>query len=137
MIRDPVARSEIAQQWTVVRRFCSGSHRQSQVPGGPFMIETPPESFYNLPFLLAFATLDQVLTELIAQGTIQCQRKFPPFGVKMAAAANILPWQNYALIESLKNVRNDLAHEARLLDKGACFAFIDAIESELKAWRVL
>jgi len=107
------------------------------VPGGGFINETPPESFCNLPFLLAYAILDQALAELIDQGTIQCHKKRPLLGEKMAASVNALPWKNYALVDSRKTARNDLAHEAKLLDKIDCFRFIDAIETELKAWNVL
>lgn len=67
MIRDPQARSEIAQEWTAVRKLCASSHRQWRSSGGSFIIETPPESLYNLPFLLAYAVLDQVLGELIVR----------------------------------------------------------------------
>jgi hypothetical protein len=137
MVRDPKARSHIAQEWAAVRKLCASSHRQSQIPGGPFMNETPPESFYNLPFLLAYAVLDQMLAELIDQGTIQCQKKRPLLGDKMAASSNAIPWQDYALVDSGKTARNELTHDARLLGKADCFRFIDAIENELKAWRVL
>jgi hypothetical protein len=55
----------------------------------------------------------------------------------MAASANLLPWRDYALVDTGKTARNDLAHEAKLVDKANCFRFIDAIEAELKAWNVL
>jgi len=137
MIYDQHVRSDILQEWTAVRKLCAGSHRQCMIPGGAFINETPPESFYNLPFLLAYAILDQVLTELIDQESIQCKQKKPLLGDKMAASLNVLPWQNYTLIEDGKTARNELAHEARLLTKNDCFAYIDAIETELKAWDVL
>lgn len=137
MIHDHQTRSAIAQDWAATRKLCAGSHRQAQIPGGSFINETPPESFYNLPFFLAYAILDQVLGELIGQGTVQCARKRPLLGDKMAASINVLPWQNYKLVETGKNARNELAHEAKLLGKSNCFVYIDAIETELKAWGVL
>ena len=105
MIRDPQARSEIAREWAAIRKLCTGSHRQSQLDGGLFINETPPENFYNLPFLLAYAVLDQVLAELIDQGTIHWQKRRPLLGDKMAASANALPWQNYALVDIGKTAR--------------------------------
>lgn len=137
MVLDPKARFEFAQEWAAVRTLCAGSHRQYQIGGGPFINETPPESFYNLPFLLAFAVLDQVLSELIDQGTIQCQKRRPLLGDKMAASANAIPWQDYALVDRGKTARNELAHDATLLGKADCFRYIDAIENEFKAWSVL
>ena len=137
MIRDAQARRDIEQQWAVVRKFCSGSHRQWQMPGGPFINETPPESFYNLPFLLAYAVLDQVLTELIDQGTIQCSKKRPLLGDRMLASAKSLPWNDYALVNKGRNARNLLAHEGALLSRTDCLNFIEGIEGELKSWTIL
>jgi hypothetical protein len=136
MIHDPQTRSEIAQEWGAVRKLCTGSHRQYQV-SGVFINETPPDSFYNLPFLLAYAVLDQVLAELIDQGTISCQKRRPLLGDKMAASQNAIPWQDYALVDRGRVARNELAHEAKLLTRTDCFAFIEAIENELSAWGVI
>jgi hypothetical protein len=98
--------------------------------------ETPPSESYNLPFVLAYAVLDQVLAELINEGTFQCAGR-AQLGGRMEASKNVLPWQNYKHITNGRNDRNDLAHEAKLLDKNKCFEYIDAIETELKAWGVL
>lgn len=137
MIYDQTIRSEISQEWAAVVKLCAGSHRQALIPGAEFINETPPVSFYNLPFLLAYAVLDQALTELIDQGTIQCGKKKPMLGDKIAASVNVLAWQNYALIEAGRIARNELAHDARLLGRNDCFTYIDAIEAELKAWSIL
>ena len=105
---------------------------------GAIINETPPSESYNLPFVLAYAVLDQVLAELINQGTFQCAGKEPlPLGTKMEASKNAVPWQDYDKIKNGKKDRNDLAHEAKLLNKDKCFEYIDAIETELKAWGVL
>ncbi len=55
----------------------------------------------------------------------------------MAASQNALPWQDYELINNGRDARNALAHQAKLLSKADCLRFIDAIESELKAWGVV
>jgi len=81
--------------------------------------------------------LDQVLGELMDQRTFQCAKRKPLLGDKMVASRNHVPWQNYTLVETGKNARNDLAHEAKLVGKSDCFAFIDAIETELKSWGVI
>ena len=140
MITNQQIRTEVAQDWAALRKLCAGSHRQYAVAGAGgamFINETPPESFFNLPLLLAFGVLDQVLAELIDQGTFKCKGKRPLLGAKMAASKNHLLWQNYDLVERGKDARNDLAHEAKLLVKADCLVFIDAIEDELKAWHVL
>ena len=137
MIIDSQVRSVVAQDWAVVRKLCADSHRQYQAGAGVFINETPPETFYNLPLLLAYGILDQVLAELIDQGTIQCAKGRALLGDKMTASKGSLPWRNYVQVETGKAARNALAHEAKLLRKNDCLAYIDAIEVELKAWQVL
>ncbi len=135
MSHDLQAISEIAQDWRVVQKLCEGSHRQWMSLGGSIINETRPEDSYNLPLVLAYAVLDRVLSELRDQGAFTC--KTWKLGKKMAASQNALPWQDYDLVKSGKNARNDLAHEAKLSGKADCLRFIDAVESELKAWGIV
>lgn len=70
MINDPTVRSDIAQQWAAVKLLSWGSRRAFPIPGAGGDINVmPPEEFYNLPFVLDYAVLDQVLDELTGQGT--------------------------------------------------------------------
>ena len=135
MIRNRQAKSEIAQDWRVVRKLCAGSHRQSFLPGFGYISETRPADSYNLPLVLAYAVLDLVLRELRDQGEFTC--KAWQLGKKMAASQNALPWQDYDLVNNGRDARNDLAHQAKLLSKADCLRFIDAVESELKAWSIV
>lgn len=135
-IHNTAVKSDIAQQWTALRTLCRASHRQSAIPGG-IINETPPEEIYNLPFVLAYAVLDQVLGELMDQGSSPKPKGRPQLGAKMAASKAVLQWTDYDLVAKGKDVRNDLAHEAKLVAKEDCFRFIDAIEGELKAWGVI
>jgi hypothetical protein len=48
-----------------------------------------------------------------------------------------VPWQNYVFVEIGNTTRNELAHDAKLITKADCLAFVDAIEAELVVWRVL
>jgi len=138
MIIDPAILLLIREQWAAVARLRQGSHRQAMIPGGPFFNETPPESFFNLPLILAFGVLDQVLDEFIQQGFMQRPPgRRPMLGDKMKVAKTAVPWQNYPLVEAGKTDRNALAHEGRLLDRESCLRYIGAIESELRAWQVL
>ena len=136
MIRDQKVLSEILEQWKAIRKLCSGSVRQYMLHGA-IIDERRESEFYNLPFVLAYAVLDQVLAELINQGTFQCAGKTPQLGKKMKASQKVVPWQDYKNITNGKKERNLLAHKAKLLNKDKCFEYIDAIETELKAWGVL
>lgn len=105
------------------------------IPGAGLVSLSPPDRFYNLPFLLAYSVLDEVLTQFVAQHIFQCNSWM--LGKKMEASRNEVPWKNFDLINSGKNDRNSLAHGAVLLDKINCTKYIDAIEAELKAWDII
>ena len=136
MIRDRKMKLEIAQDWRGVRKLCKASHRQWMVPGSGMINEQRPEDSYNLPLVLAYGVLDHVLNELHDQRAFTCKRKKPGLGEKMGSS-KLLPWQNYDLVDNGRVARNDLAHQATLSNKADCLRFIDAIESELKAWGVV
>jgi hypothetical protein len=105
------------------------------VPGGSGITESRPDESYNIPFVLAYAVLDQVLTQPQNEGVFKSKNLL--LGNKMHASRNRLPWQDYDKVYSGKEERNDLAHEAKLVAKADCLAYIDAIEVELKAWGVI
>ena len=137
MIVDPQELQAITQSWRVVRTLCESSHRQVQVPGGPFYNETRPEDSYNLPFVLAYAVLDEVLDALLRQGVFSCSKRRPTLKDLMDAARPHLPWRDFALVDTGKGARNKLAHKAVLLSKTECLRFVDAIERELVAWGIV
>lgn len=86
--------------------------------------------------MLAYAVLDQVLDQFKIQGLFTTSGR-SLLGTKMEASKGRIPWQDYALVEKGKDARNALAHEAVLVPKSECLAFIDAIERELTAWGVI
>jgi hypothetical protein len=136
MIADAAVLADIRQQWAAVKTLCQHSHRQ-YAAGTMFINETPPADYYNLPFVLAFAVLDQVLKELKDQGLFSVSGQRPPLGTKMTASKPCLPWQDYDLVERGKDSRNELAHKAKLLTKAECLRHIAVIEKELMAWGVV
>jgi hypothetical protein len=142
MITDPAVQKNIAQQWSAMRVLCRSSHRQAIVAPGVFINETPPDEFYNLSFILAYAVLDPILDALIDQGVFTISKIFQkkrliPLGKKMNASRKYLPWVDYSQIEIGKNASNDLRHRAKVLAKSDCLLFIDKLEAELKAWNVI
>lgn len=134
MIKDQQAKAEIAQDWSVVRKLCKEG-RTWLIPGAGVVSETYPEDYYNLPLVLGYAVLDRVLTELRDQGEFACRGWL--LGAKMAASQSVLPWQDYDLVNGGKEARNNLAHDAVLTSKTDCLRFIDAVETELKAWGIV
>jgi hypothetical protein len=107
MIRDPKAKADIAEQWAAVRKLCKASHRGYAVPG-LYINETPLAEHCNLPFVLAYAVLDQVLSILIEQGAFSC--KGWKLGAKMEASRGPLYWRDYDRVKTGKRARNKLAY---------------------------
>jgi len=134
VIKNATVNTEIAQSWAVVRKMSSSSY-MSRACGNSIIQYARPDDSYSLPFILAVSVLEQVLNELIAQGKFRC--KSWKLGPKMAASRAHLPWQDYGTVDSGREERNRLAHEGMLLPKNDCLKYIDAIEHELKYWRVL
>lgn len=134
MINDQQTKLEIAQDWRVVRALCNKRYTR-MLPGFGMIAESPHNDYYNLPLVLAYAVLDQVLNKLRDQGVFACKDK--RLGPKMVASKNALQWQDYTLVDNGRDARNDLAHETKLASKVDCFRFIDAVESELKAWGII
>ena len=101
----------------------------------------PPPEIYNLPLVLAYAVLDQVLDELVDQGVIQLpvKKKNKLFDKMKASTApgSALAWQNYQLVDAGRDDRNKVAHEAVLYDRATSVKYVAAIEAELRAWGVL
>jgi hypothetical protein len=125
------------EQWAVIRRFSSLSSREWMTSGGVLVSEgAPPEAFYNLPVVLAFSLLDEVLGALAAQGAFPVGRG-AMLGAKMDASQNAIPWNDYASIHAAKERRNELAHRGLLIPKSDCLEMVDAISAELKKWRAI
>jgi hypothetical protein len=143
MIRDPAVKAEIEQEWATVRDLANWSRDYvlGGGSGGIFVNETPPGGFYNLPLVLAYSTLDNVLAQLLTEGAFHCLQKNgqPCFGLKdkMRASRTALPWVDYARVERGRVARNEVAHDTKLHNKKTCIEFIKAVEAELRSWGVL
>lgn len=139
MINDSFLLYNICKSWEGVHKL-KYSHRLVTLIPGAGLIGTGSfinSDFWNLPFILSYSILDEVLIILKDQGVYQCNKRSPMLGKKMEASRNYIPWQDYDLVSDGRKARNKLAHEAILLPKRQCFIYIDAIEVELKAWRIL
>ena len=135
MITDKAIKSNIAQQWTAVEKLCDRVHRSYQSEGGTFINETRPSDSYNLPFVLGYAVLDQVLTELRNQGLFKAGIQL---GDKMRASKHVIPWQDYAEVCTRGRLaRKKLTHKAEQLSEADCRRYIAAIGNELRAWGIV
>jgi len=123
--------SDIDEKWDTIKSLTKSGHRMVMTTIGPFQ-ETRPSDSYNLPFILCYSLLDEVLSELKERGTFQCDSWM--LGRKMEASKNRLGWLDYSLVNEGKNKRNGLAHGGIMLNEEECRKYISAVEVELRAW---
>ena len=90
---------------------------------------------YNLPFLLAFEVLKQVLLQARAAGLITGS------GQRLAdlieSSKSSLPWMDWDGLHQAMNRRNEVLQEGKLCGDAQCLADIAAIEAQLAAWAVI
>ena len=138
MIRDSNALAEIQQSWAgveVLRSTLQVSAAASRgIIGGvfPFALSN---AAHNLPFIHAYAVLNDVLEQLANEGHFNCKSIF--LGELLKKSEQALRWQDFALISAGATRRKDVAHRGQLLDRGDCWKYVDAVKVELSAWAVL
>ncbi|MCC8940843.1 hypothetical protein H8A99_31490 [Bradyrhizobium sp. Arg68] len=142
MITDAAFVSDIANEWSVVEQLRRQWNIVRMIPGGfggsAAVSFAPRDEFYNLPLVLVYCTLDNVLGELIRQGTVTCIRgNCFKLGDKMVSARGAIPWLDYDLIDAGREARNRLAHESQLVSKQDCIEYIEAIGAQLRAWNII
>jgi hypothetical protein len=92
---------------------------------------------YNLPLLLAFDVLKQVLQQLAAE------HHFVPRGQTLgklmdaAKPSTSLAWLDWQGLRDGVLRRNEVAHDGVLHDSAVCMANIDLVERQLAAWRIV
>ena len=100
--------------------------------GGTLISERGPlDSFFNLPVVLAFSLLDEVLGDFAAQGAYSV-RSGAMLGEKMSASKQSICWLDYAEVEAAKNRRNKLAHNGELISKIDCLQIVELVGNELR-----
>jgi hypothetical protein len=136
-VLNPTKTAEIVQSWKAIHDLCARGDRGYSIPAAGYFHVSYPAAYYNLPFVLAYAVLDDVLSEMIEDGIFTCPGNRPLLGRKMRKSCKTLAWQDYLLVERGRFARNDLAHEAKLASKDDCLKYIAAVGAELKAWKII
>ncbi len=138
MIADLTALQEIRSAWNGVEALRGRIQRALFASLGdvggvyPFSVA---DAAHNLPFLHAYSVLGDTLQQIASEGKFACRSIF--LGKLLHASEKVLPWQDFALIKSGAERRNDLAHRGDLLSRGDCWKYVDAIKTELTFWSVL
>jgi hypothetical protein len=90
---------------------------------------------HNLPFIHAFAVLNDVLEQLAEEQHWRYQGRI--LGKLLKDAKRKLPWRNLGRIGAGVVARHKVAHKGQLLDRYKCWEYIDAVKAELSAWGVV
>lgn len=136
MISDQQIVGDVQKTWGTIDRLLFAMKASSK----PWMLGTfggtlIPEQFCSFPLVLAYSTLDTALAELASQGLFVPRKR--QLGDRMIASQNVLPWQDYALVERGKTARNALCHGATIVPRRDVLEYTDAVRAELKAWAIL
>lgn len=103
--------------------------------GGAFTAPTLANVIYNLPLLLAFDVLKQVLLQAREDGRFTCSRG--QLGPLMDSAKVALPWIDWESLREGVRRRNEVAHDGELFESTQCLQDIANIEAQLVAWNVI
>jgi hypothetical protein len=90
---------------------------------------------YCLWLLFAFTVLERVLLQLRREGAFTS--KSSQLGHLMEGSRKALPWSDFDLVDEARDRRNDVAHRLTVLERADTWRYVDAIETELRAWAVL
>lgn len=135
MIAEQTVRAEIAEEWKAVLGL--RDWQRSYVIPGAFINETPPESFYNLPLVLAYAALEDFLDQCIVENIFRPKKATNRLGEKMGVAKNVIPWVDFDTVDAGRDARNHLAHKGILCSRQDCLKYIKALDAELKNWGLI
>ena len=103
--------------------------------GGALTAPALAKVVYNLPLLLAFDVLKQVLSEARREGRFTCPRD--QLGNLMDSAKDALPWIDWDSLRAGVTRRNEIAHDGKLFDSKDCIQDIGNVEAQLVAWGVV
>lgn len=91
--------------------------------------------FYNLPFLLAFDVLKQVLLQAREEGLFTASRH--RLSDLMDSAKGALSWVDWQHLHEAVKRRNEVAHNGKLFGDIQCLQDIADIEAQLVAWNII
>lgn len=138
MIHDAIALAEVQQSWAGVEVLRARLQRSAFASVGflggvfPFVLSNAAQ---NLPFIHAYAVLNDVLEQLADEGRFSCKSIF--LGELLKKSEKALPWRDFALVADGAGRRNDVAHRGQLLDRGDCWRYVDAVKAELSGWGIV
>ena len=103
--------------------------------GGAFTAPALANVVYNLPLLLAFDVLKQVLLQARDDGRFTCS--LGQLRNLMDSAKVALPWIDWESLREGVRRRNEVAHDGMFFESTQCLDDIANIEAQLVAWGII
>ncbi|MDY6970370.1 MAG: hypothetical protein SVR08_17190 [Spirochaetota bacterium] len=88
-----------------------------------------------MTLLFAFSVLERTLKQLRDENVFT--ERLNRLKALMDSSQTNIPWQDFTLIDEAREERNKVAHDQKILERGECWRYIDGIEDELVAWKVV
>lgn len=137
MIHDTTVLKEICESWggvIILREKYKAAIGGSISTGGLFAIFAA-DAVQNLPFIHACSVLNEALLQIAKEGGFKCKSIF--LGKLVDDSKSVLPWINYSLVREIVEKRNDIAHRGKVIPRADCWKYIEAIETEFRAWTII
>lgn len=139
MIKDGAKKKDIEEEWDGVRMFQSKIQAHLNASGGMGGVGSTHQLrniSHNLTLLFAFSVLEKTLVQLASEGVFKGS-KYDSLKKLMNTSKKSISWVNLPLVHSAREDRNKVAHHKKILERGDCWKYIDAIEAELLSWKVI
>jgi hypothetical protein len=103
--------------------------------GAGFTAPALAKVVYNLPLLLAFDVLRQVLLAARDEKAFVCSSD--QLGTLMDRSKSDIPWIDWDELRAGVRRRNEVAHDGKLFKSDQCIRDIANVENQLVAWVVI
>ena len=137
MIRDSSVLQNVIDEWKTVRTTWDmvAANIVFSFAGGGYVSHEFRCVAYSLTLLFGFTVLEHILQQLQNEGHFSCQST--SVGKLMIASQHSLPWVDYTLVDEVRKRRNDIAHRQQWIEIDDCKRYLDAVENELRAWKII
>ncbi len=137
MIADQEVLSEVENSWEGMLRTRARVQSAIVSPlGAPgsmaFMIS---DLAHNLPFIQAFAVLNDALLQIRDEGHFRSKKFF--LGALVDASERHLDWIDFTLVKEGVRRLNDVARHGEILARKDCWRYTAAVEAKLTAWAII
>ena len=119
----------VGKMFERMRKLVVGSFVGGGLPTSPGLAKV----VYNLPVLLAFDVLKDVVQSVRDEGKLV----WPPKSKFWDAAQSALPWNDWNELKAVRDRRNEIAHDGKLFGCSECSKDIAYIQEQLVAWSII